>query len=73
MRELTEPGTPPRTITDIAFSWGFNNGTHFSRVFREHAGLSPSEFRQAALLKEDVIPAPLPIPGRMDWKQKNQP
>lgn len=72
MRDLKNPVHLPRTITDIAFSWGFNNGTHFSRVFREHAGLSPSEFRRAALLKEDVIPAPLPIPGRMHWKQKNQ-
>lgn len=53
MRDLKNPAQLPRTITDIAFSWGFNNGAHFSRVFREHAGLSPSEFRQAALVKAD--------------------
>ena len=49
MRDLRNPQYQPRTITDIAFSWGFNNGAHFSRVFREHAGLSPSDFRSAAL------------------------
>jgi len=49
MRELRNPLHQQRTITDIAFSWGFNNGAHFSRVFREHAGLSPSDFRAAAL------------------------
>ncbi|MCX7257134.1 MAG: helix-turn-helix domain-containing protein [Polaromonas sp.] len=49
MRDLKNPAQLARTITDIAFSWGFSNSAHFSRVFREHAGLSPSEFRQAAL------------------------
>jgi len=49
MRDLKHPEHRRRTITDIAFSWGFNNGAHFSRVFREHAGLSPSDFRAAAL------------------------
>jgi AraC-like DNA-binding protein len=49
MRDLRNPCHQPRTITDIAFSWGFNNGAHFSRVFREHAGLSPSDFRAASL------------------------
>lgn len=36
----------------IAFSWGFSNGAHFSRVFREHTGLSPTEFRIAAQRRE---------------------
>ncbi len=34
-----------RSITDIALSWGFRNPSHFSRVFRDHTGMSPSEFR----------------------------
>lgn len=49
MRELGDPAHAPRTITDIALAWGFTNSAHFSRVFREHAGLSPSDFRAAAL------------------------
>lgn len=46
LRELQHPMAQSRPITDIALSWGFNNLSHFSRVFREHTGLSPSEFRQ---------------------------
>ena len=49
MRELSNPSRSQRTITEIAFSWGFNNGAHFSRVFREHTGQSPSDFRETAL------------------------
>ncbi|MBX3608354.1 MAG: helix-turn-helix domain-containing protein [Hydrogenophaga sp.] len=46
MRELADPMGQSRTITEIAFSWGFNNTAHFSRVFREHAGETPSAFRE---------------------------
>ncbi|WP_397411759.1 helix-turn-helix domain-containing protein [Polaromonas sp.] len=47
IRELQQHGPQARPITDIALSWGFSNLSHFSRVFRGHTGLSPSEFRQA--------------------------
>ncbi|MDI1271178.1 MAG: helix-turn-helix domain-containing protein [Polaromonas sp.] len=50
IRELQQSGPQARPITDIALSWGFSNLSHFSRVFRGHTGLSPSEFRQAWLL-----------------------
>jgi AraC-like DNA-binding protein len=53
MRDLKNPALLARTISEIAFSWGFNSGAHFSRVFREHAGLSPSDYRQAALRTPD--------------------
>ena len=49
IRELLHPMAQNRPITDIALSWGFNNLSHFSRVFREHTGMSPSEFRQQGL------------------------
>ena len=45
IRELQHPMAASRPITDIALSWGFNNVSHFSRVFRDHTGQSPSEFR----------------------------
>jgi AraC-like DNA-binding protein len=32
------------TVTDVAFSWGFNSSSHFSRVFKEKFGVSPSHF-----------------------------
>lgn len=38
-----------RSITEIAFSWGFNISPHFSRVFKERYGLSPRGFRMRAL------------------------
>ncbi len=49
LRELQQVGPGARAITDIALHWGFNNPSHFSRVFRELTGQSPSEFRLARL------------------------
>ncbi|WP_415832552.1 helix-turn-helix domain-containing protein [Kerstersia similis] len=46
MRDLRDPARARQTITEIAFAWGFSNGAHFSRVFRDHAGVSPSDFRR---------------------------
>ena len=43
-----DPANAARPITDIALSSGFRNLSHFSRVFREHTGGSPSEFRRQA-------------------------
>ena len=37
-----------RSITEIAFGWGFNDVSHFSRSFRKRYGLSPREFRRQA-------------------------
>ena len=48
IQELRQDRHSTRAITDVALSWGFGNLSHFSRVFREHTGMSPSEFRQAA-------------------------
>jgi AraC-like DNA-binding protein len=38
--DLANPLYRHRTITDIAFAWGFNSSTHFSRLFKERYGLS---------------------------------
>lgn len=45
-RELCDPRQAHRTVCDIAYSWGYNDATHFSRSFREQFGLSPREWRQ---------------------------
>jgi AraC-like DNA-binding protein len=37
-----------RSITDIALGHGFQNMAHFSRVFRAHLGMPPSDYRRAA-------------------------
>ena len=46
IRDLQQSAAPERPITDIAMSWGFGNPSHFSRLFRDHTGKSPSEFRR---------------------------
>src|ERR1044071_9573561 len=35
-----------RTISEIAFAWGFSSSAHFSRSFRKRFGVTPSEFRR---------------------------
>jgi AraC family transcriptional activator of tynA and feaB len=36
-----------KTITDVAFSWGFSSSSHFSRVFRKYFGFVPSAIHKA--------------------------
>jgi AraC-like DNA-binding protein len=36
-----------KTVTDVAFSWGFSSSSHFSRVFREYFGIVPSAIQKA--------------------------
>jgi AraC-like DNA-binding protein len=36
-----------KTITDVAFSWGFSSSSHFSRVFRKYFGIMPSSIHRA--------------------------
>jgi AraC family transcriptional activator of tynA and feaB len=45
-----------KTITDVAFSWGFSSSSHFSRVFRKYFGIVPSSIHKAqhAGLSPDV-------------------
>lgn len=41
-----------RSITEIAFSCGFNSSSHFCNVFKRRFGETPSEFRLKAALEE---------------------
>jgi AraC family transcriptional activator of tynA and feaB len=47
-KQLIDPAWRKRTITELAFGWGFNNATHFARVFKERTGCSPREYRARA-------------------------
>jgi len=44
-QELETQGN--KTITDVAFSWGFSSSSHFSRVFRNYFGVVPSSIHKA--------------------------
>ena len=48
-RELSDPRLARRSVSDIAFSWGFNAAAHFSRSFKEQYGATPREWRQQVL------------------------
>jgi AraC-like DNA-binding protein len=38
-------------ISEIALRWGFSDVAHFSRAFRQHYGLTPRDYRAAALTR----------------------
>jgi AraC-like DNA-binding protein len=44
-RDLCDPALARRTISDIAFGWGFSDAAHFSRVFRRRFGCAPRDLR----------------------------
>jgi AraC-like DNA-binding protein len=45
-QDLSAPQLGRRSITEVAFSWGFNNASHFSRVFKRQFGFPPSTARR---------------------------
>ena len=45
-RALGCPAQRGRTVTSIAFDYGFNSPTHFGRVFRARFGKTPREYRR---------------------------
>ncbi len=45
-RALEDPRQSPVTISEIAFGWGFNDLSHFSKAFKARFGLSPAQYRR---------------------------
>jgi AraC-like DNA-binding protein len=37
-----------RSLSEIAYGWGFSDMTHFGRSFRKAYGMLPSEYRKLA-------------------------
>ncbi|WP_185969872.1 helix-turn-helix domain-containing protein [Rhizobium straminoryzae] len=56
LQMLSDPACAERRIGEIAYEAGFADEAHFSRLFRQHYGLSPRAFRKSG----SVAPA-LPI------------
>ena len=44
---------PDKNIVQIAADSGFSSSTYFSNCFRQHFGMSPSDYRKNAVSKED--------------------
>ena len=45
-RAMSDASQRSRTVTEIAFLHGFNNASHFGRVFRERYKSTPSDYRR---------------------------
>lgn len=44
---LADPAQKHRSVSEIAYGWGFSDMTHFGRRFKAAYGLLPSEFRRS--------------------------
>ncbi|MDR2333993.1 MAG: helix-turn-helix domain-containing protein [Burkholderiaceae bacterium] len=49
---LADPAYSRQRVADIAYRWGFTSTSHFSRVFKDRYGMSPSDARVAGSLAE---------------------
>ena len=54
-RDLCDPALAARSVSEIAFSWGFNDAAHFSRAFRARFGCSPRALRAQADLRAEPL------------------
>lgn len=48
-RMLSSPGMRNESVTEICFSVGFNDPSHFSRLFRKRFGICPREVRRSSV------------------------
>jgi AraC-like DNA-binding protein len=55
--ELLSSACAHRSITEIAYSWGFNNSNHFSRSFRREFGIAPRDLRKNPLQRTAPLPS----------------
>jgi AraC family transcriptional regulator, positive regulator of tynA and feaB len=51
-KALEDPSQLRRTVSEIAYSWGFSDMTHFGRVFRKAYGMLPSDYRKEFASKQ---------------------
>jgi len=73
--DLANPRMQKRTITEIAFFWGFSDSAHFSHAFRNEFGTSPRAFRVRALaragIEEDCVGDLLPAEAQDHCSEPN--
>lgn len=56
--DLVAPSCAWKSITEIAFSWGFNSSTHFSKAFKEAFGIPPRLYRMTDRKEHPVLALP---------------
>lgn len=44
-----------KTISEVAYRWGFSNSSHFSRCFQKRYGVSPSNYRRAIATNDSIV------------------
>lgn len=59
-RMLMDPGHAFRTVSDIAYSWGFADLSHFNRRFKSHFGCSPGQCRPQSPGLVEAVPSEAP-------------
>jgi AraC family transcriptional regulator, positive regulator of tynA and feaB len=72
-RQIEDPRWSGHSITEIAFSWGFNSAPHFTRSFRDRYATTPRGYRHRSLksprpaglsMPTSTLPPPaLPLPA----------
>ena len=67
--DLSDPHLRRKSITEIAFFWGFNDSAHFSRSFKEKFGICPRVFRTHAWADSEGV-SPL-LPGHDFLSRQN--
>jgi len=48
-RQIGDASWRGHSLTEIAFSWGFNSAPHFTRSFRDRFDMSPRDYRRVKL------------------------
>ena len=51
-RDLADPDRRDHTVTSIGVRWGLADSAHFSRLFRETFGCTPTEYRREHLVAD---------------------
>ena len=52
--DLIDANRAGRSLSDIAFAWGFSSLAHFSKAFKQKFGAAPSEFRRRSAICQEM-------------------
>lgn len=62
-RELSNPLLGSKNVTEVALRWGFNNQSHFCRLFRSKYGFTPSDAIERARSRNACVAQPRNLPS----------